>query len=822
MSSTFTCRQCISRLAQSNFGQLKFKHFQLHTQAASTTATFPPPWDLPEEQRRDIASDHEIQLPTYFPTPAPPVPQIQPAEKKQLEEKIKKFVPRQNELFKEKIRAMPVAGSRDLKRKILQCRGDYYLVHDDLMTRYGLSNAEALHAVTQLERLLWGRSAAEAGSRLDVFHDWKMHFQELSQLTDDPVEKLKVVSLLRRDAKTVKDIWLRLDPQKRKSVWPDLMLSSFRSNPGHLRSLVMATFHHSLCPSFVVEDLVYFLLRLLDDPQSSEKKRQYGIDLVFFLLANSPPKYLAFPQTTIREVLSWLSVSGPISFYDALTRVDHPLRPNTLLHFASRFAKDPLRKVEAAEIIHSLSSRPGFDINSPAAASVCTSLLTLEKGAELPDDHAAPDELFKMLLDAGFRPNLINLSALMRNFCVRGRVEIAWNIFDLLIERGIEPDAHVFSILLNGSKQTLDMESLERNVNMIEASNAWTPHLVNDFLDFIYRYNELYTVKGRRQQKGNTELAWRLMARLYIKFFDPTALQQFTPFPLENLLIPRQRKPPAHLAQLDKLVDSLPTRPDALLMWPDTVTLKLMLKVHLRSLSTVKALVKHGNYVKAMILKYTKDPIISQLLKDQKGWLDNLFLRGSLQFKPTVSASFRMLRNMREKAKWEEQRYGTNKYCYPPSVYTYTILMKGMRNHKHTRGVLLALKKMVEEGITPNIAAWNAIIGALLRENLITAAVRVMRHVEAIGLQTNARTMREITTRPLWKQRRLDALLKKEPPSTAKSKRDTRDFVEWLWHVWERRGKEEVQHMPMREVRRILREDAKKEDAEPEDTGLEY
>ncbi|KAI0853183.1 hypothetical protein F5Y00DRAFT_225688 [Daldinia vernicosa] len=798
MTTPFICRQCIARLSQSHSVRISPRRFELHAQAISTAAP-QSIWSFPAEQRRepsngyDVADNHGTGLPTYDPTLFPQTYQGEPIAESQpaWDGHFKKFIPRHRPELN-KLRDLPVRGPHDLQKKILQSLGDYSIVYKDLMHTYGLSPREARHAISQLERLLGGRSAMEAGTRLEHFNAWKIHFIGLLEIVsgshsdpgagDDLSKQPLWTPSRKQDSEAMKEIWQRQNQTRRESLWPHIIISAFLSHLGTIPSLIRATFQSSWCPSYVVEDIVYLLSRTLDDNRTSKSDQRQVTELIFFLLKNSTPRYMVLEQLVIRKVISSLPTSKLVELHEDLKNIEHPLQHNTLLHFASRFARDSRYKVHAAEIIHFLSSRPGFDINSPAAISTCTSLLSVEEG-NLPGDHAAPDELFKMLLDAGFQPNILTLSALMRNFCIRGRVEVALSIFDLLAERGIEPDPNIFSILINGAKYALDFESLCRIVTIIEARKVWSLYLVNDVLDFIYQYNESRRQNKRRQRKRDTARAWRLMVQVYMKFFKLAPLQKLTLFPLENLLATRPEQISPKLKGVDRLIARLKPLPDALLMRPDSITLALMFRVHFWTIHSTGPLRMYYNYFMKLLNK--GDPIITQIIKDQGTMVFDTFLRNFMQFGSTFESGIRIVQRMHDRANQEMKKLGKNVLHPQPSVHTYTILMTGLRNHKHTRGVLVTLNMMIKEGIVPNIVTWNAVIGALLQKGYLEEAVRVMRNLKQVGLESNARTVKEITNVSKFKKKWVATLMRKldEKPTDIS---DQRLFTKSLLRRWEK------------------------------------
>ncbi|KAI0108451.1 hypothetical protein F4814DRAFT_427967 [Daldinia grandis] len=818
MATPFICRQCIARLTQSHSARIRPRNFELHTQAISTAAP-QSTWTFPSEQRRepsngyDVANGYGTGLPTYDPTLLPqtyngdPIAENQPA----WDGYFKKFAPRPRPGL-DKLRDLPVRGSHDLQKKILQSLGDYSTVYDDLMDIYGLSPREARHAISQLERLIGGRSAVEAGTRLEHFHTWKSHFRELLGIVsgshhgpgthDDSSKHPLWTPSGKRDSEAMKEIWQRQDQTRRESLWPHIIISAFRSHLSTIPSLIRATFQPSWCPSYIVEDIVYLLSQTLDDNQTSKSDHRQVTELIFFLLKNSTPRYMVLEQLVIRKVISLLPTPKLVELHEDLKNIELPLNQNTLLHFASRFARGSKYKVHAAEIIYFLSSLPGFDINSPAAISTCTTLLSVEEG-NLPGDHAAPDELFKILLDAGFQPNILTLSSLMRNFCIRGRVEVALGIFDLLAGRGIEPDPHIFSILINGAKHALDFESLHRIAVMIEARKVWSLYLVNDVLDFIYQYNESQRQHRRRQRKRDTARAWRLMVQVYLKFFKLAPLQKGTLFPIENLLATRPEQISPKLKGVERFISMLKPVPDALLIQPDGITLGLMFRVHFWTIQRPGPLRMYYNHFMRLLNK--GNPIIAQIIKDQGTLIFDTFLRDFMQFGSTFDSGIRIVQGMHNRANQEMEELGKNVLHPPPSVYTYTILITGLRNHRHTRGVITTLNMMIKEGIVPNIVTWNAVIGALLQKGYLEEAVRVMRNLKHVGLESNARTVQEITNVSKVKKKWVVTLMREsgEKPTDISDISDQRLFAKSLLRRWEKSDDKLSGRRPTRRGHRI-------------------
>ncbi|CAJ2502563.1 Uu.00g099570.m01.CDS01 [Anthostomella pinea] len=666
--------------------------------------------------------------------------------------KLKKFVPLRRPDVR-KTANMPRAVTPFLlKEKILRALGDYRVVHGDLMHIYIISHQEARHAIGQLERLLWGQPRHEAANRLDRYHLWKKDYSQSLQTMDSTFlfsgeddDSSMWTSMREQDAATLHAAWQRLDTERRERLWPQMILSALNGKPGVLPSFVRATFDSSWCPSYVIEDMFYALFRATNVLSDGKRIEKETCKVAVKLLESCPPRYIGLEQTALLKIASPMSNDELVDFYQDLKRTEHPLHANTLLHFASHFAASAEHKLHAADIIYSLTEIPGFDINSPAAASVCTSLLTLNENGPLPEGHAAPDELFKLLLERGLRPNLLGLSALMRNFCVRGHIDTAWTIFELLLQHGIEPDTHVYSILFNGATQNMDIASARRILRVIGERGAWSPVIVNDCLEIIRRDNEAQQERRRRQRKKSSN-AWRPMLQLYAKFYDLAPLQKLTLFPLENVLV-SSSAPQKHTTPVSEMMASLPPQPESMLMQPDSITLSTMLGAHMRTIHGPSNLRRYYAHFKHLVS--AEDLTAVGLLEKHQTLVYDIFLRAFLQYKISLDFALDIVRTMLFRAKREKQQLGYNRLYHSPSVHTWTILLNGFKNHWQTEGAIHVLNLMSKTGdVQPNIVTWNALITSFALERDVRGAVKAMRYLEEAGIQSNDRTVRAFSIFP--------------------------------------------------------------------------
>ncbi|KAK8071130.1 hypothetical protein PG997_011333 [Apiospora hydei] len=670
-----------------------------------------------------------------------------------------------------------------LKRQILGTRGDLVYLQSTLADTYGLSRPAARDAIAQLKRLLFGCNPLHISDRVDEFDTWKAAYASVLYTSlQDPLlrpttsENPEWAALSHdQDAsvETMRTTWLEIDQAQREMNWGRMIISALQVNPKLLAPLLQATYDASWSPSYIVEDVARLLFRRAKVSGTSEQ--QSFVDLMFFLLDSSPNGHLMLGEDVLASIISWANLEQVVAIFQYLRSSMPRLTPSTLLHLAARFASSSDHKVLAAEILCYMTELKGFDINSPAAASVCTSLLNVKRGLPAPQGDAAPDRLFKTLLEHGLRPNLLNFTALMRNFAVSGHLETAWTVFELLGQYGIEADDQVYSILLNASKKENDVSSIRRvieSVDVRDRGRPWNVNIANHLLDILYRDNEGQNEVRRAQRKRNN--AFRLMLQLYAKIFRLRPLQKFLPFDIEELLL-WQGPPAKYATATTQMARDVPPQTIPLLADPDSTTLALMITAHYRSLEGPKQIFQAYKHYNELLAR--RDSHATAVAQQHGTLVHDMFLKAIMQFRPYLGYAVRTVQGMLVRAEEEESRqcerkrdHGrtttaaiadavVKKHPYP-SVYTWTTLINGFRNHRLPDPAFSVLRMMVQEGrVQPNTVTWNALIGAYARVGDAESAVRTMRYLEAAGFQSDRYTVRAMESLPRKARERAVELL---------------------------------------------------------------
>ncbi|OAA54067.1 pentatricopeptide repeat protein [Niveomyces insectorum RCEF 264] len=288
--------------------------------------------------------------------------------------------------------------------------------------------------------------------------------------------------------------WKKLPPERRKSLWPDLMISAFRSHPTQTYAIFAATFDADLVPSYLAQDMVHYLVQynnLSSLPTNAHRisaKNLYA--LVEMIFHNSPDNYLRVQQSTLYFYVRSMDNSDMVyKFYRLLLAHKHPLHKYTRLQIASRLAKDPAYKMRAVEVLKAALEATDLDINTPQGAALCTSILSMGEGGAAGKDApstATPAEMFDHLLRCGLNPNLITFTAIIRGLCLKHELNAALQILHLMLKGGTEPDAYVYSTIINGAKLCGHLPTLKQMAETAAAQNIWHPVIWTDFLQSIY------------------------------------------------------------------------------------------------------------------------------------------------------------------------------------------------------------------------------------------------------------------------------------------------------------------------------------------------
>jgi len=612
------------------------------------------------------------------------------------------------------------------------------------------------------------------------FRKWKRHLGTwwdrlsrgllpLSRIEIGGLRKL----LLHQSTDAMKAAWDSNPLESRRRRWPHIMLSTLSSHPDRAKDVFAATFDASVISGYMARDVIHALCRQQSagllvrgyTPSAEDIAR-----LLTQVLETSPPGYLRLRQRRIAKLISTLGLDQAASLYHALVAYGHPLHRNTQLHFASSLAKDPAYKSLSVDILRSLLGEGGLDINSPQGASLCTSILSMpEKDVEDDGEQnlaSRTQDLFEQLIQCGLNPNIITYSTIIRNLCLAGELDTAWDVFNILRERKIEPDAHVYSMLLNASKLWRNSSSLRQVMDEVVLDekvhgNAiiWTD-LLHAILLAGLRSGERYG-KKRPAPKSTLAPSFPLMLQAYGKLFSMDALKVLLPN-VEHQMAPSEEEDAIFAASelhsaFIPIIQGLPHLSQTRPIDPPPETLAIMLVGYMRALSQpyeiiafyerFRNLLAENNHVAAELVQKQGTLVFDIVINSLCAWpgmlrvaLDVVY--DMLKEATAAAAAAAAAASAASSTLSTSDRDKTIGHLVKPSVYTWSIILHGFMKQgqsKHGETVLLMMRR---RDITPNMVTWNTLAAGYARMQDVRGTVTALQRLERAGFVADEYTFK--------------------------------------------------------------------------------
>jgi pentatricopeptide repeat protein len=552
------------------------------------------------------------------------------------------------------------------------------------------------------------------------------------------------------DVEEMRQAWQSEPQETRLALWPDVMLSALRTKPSEAHVVLQATFDESATPSYAVKDVVRYLVRrsMFFDVEERRLANKAFLDLILFLLKKSPNRYLQLPQWVLYTLAKGLQTDELANLYGELVRHEHLLHTNTLLHFASRLAKDAKHKSTSLQILESIMQSGNLDINTPRGAALCTSILSMNKDDMKRNMPVTPAELFERLLDLGLSPNLLTYTVIIRNLCLNRELDTAWQVFDTMIEHNIKPDARLYSILLNGAKLCQDFKSIYRVVQAAQSDNVRDPIVWNDLLHALYLP---WLVEARRKgiRPPRVLPGFRPMLKAYAKFFKLDPLRSLTFSDIDEYL--QDDPAPSGQWQAESkvlpLVAWLPTSEPQDLLEPGSDTLAIMLIGYVRGFSKAYNIISFYSQFRSLLQR--GDPSAVRLVKERGTLVYDVVIKAVLEWDGLLHVALEVASDMLKGAQLASidpsslPAHANPLPRHPaPSVYTWSILLNGFMFHRKTGEAERILRMMREYGVEPSIVTWNTLLAGYTRDQHIEKTAKTFQRIETAGLVADDFTFR--------------------------------------------------------------------------------
>ena len=628
--------------------------------------------------------------------------------------------------------------------------------------------------------------------------------------------------------------WQELPLEQRESQWLGVMAYALRFEPERAHVVLEATMEQGVTPSYAVSDAVHFITTWFSR-LPSRKHEMYASTVPVQLMKQSLQtlKGIEHTQESLYLAIRQLKETRDVAdLFTALRKAEHHIHQNTLLQFTSRFARDPQFKPLALDVIRGMLKEGQLDINSLHGAAACTSLLAFSKPVEdakiLPapekqasaivgedqpstaTDHQSQtsvEDLFQSLLELGMRPNVITFTGVIRTFCLEKRFDVALRVYSSMLEMGIVPDDHLYSILLAGARRSSSLETAMKIIRDIHAWDCRDAVVWNDLLRTILTFA---VAEANPEDSKPTHIvpAFPRMLQAYLKKFDAKELHKLTLIPDLEALLPHnlqysdsERNRWEWESQFAPLLDDPGFRSAGVPQTPGSDTLCIMLIGYIKSLSNpqsvlafytnIRNLIKSGDetvnkliYNNGAYNTFLHDSVIKKLSEwpgmmraalDVVGDMlkDNLVTKAASP--ETKSAKLRKLdiaaKNL--KVEWgltdssekdEPDKAFTGKEATeeeagrqqneriskhpPPSKYTWSILVHGFMHSGNPEQAESVLRLMREQGVEPNNVTLNTLAAGYSRMANVKKTVETVILMEKSGYEPDDYTTRTMLRLP--------------------------------------------------------------------------
>lgn len=526
--------------------------------------------------------------------------------------------------------------------------------------------------------------------------------------------------------------WNELSPRIRLRLWPGLMLMALRHRPSEALKLLQITYTGVQPPAYAVSESLDYLVEhyLLKTEEASYKGdiEQTHRTTIAHDLQKTVIRWLNLEygvrvlQKTIWTLVTNLEDDQVRLFYDDLRRLQHHFYPNTLIHFASRFAKSSgSENIDLSfDILKGLHGRMDFD--HPAVMSLCTTII--HRSHQAKDAKSTVAEKFQIMLDLGIKVNIIIYNILIQNAIRSGDTETAWSIHEMMLENGTEPDEFTYSMLLNDAKKRMDSASIRAVMGHIQEKGIAGPYITTDMIHLIYllHQNSEQLSKGgdsESVQRSRRKDGFEKMLGKYCEHFSSAALRSLIPSFL-------QRFPQATNAVFGTLPD------------PPAHTLVVMLTGLLYSLDSTAT---KDQYDRFLYLISRKEKFAMLVASDSHIW--NVFLMALGRFHDRLSDCPKVIKTMislRDDARDRLTHHRVKEAQTPekhltaePDVYTWSILVHSFTKHKQLRAAEKVITAMQSRGTSPSDVTWTTLAYGYSRTQDVEKMADTIHRMESGG-----------------------------------------------------------------------------------------
>ena len=627
--------------------------------------------------------------------------------------------------------------------------------------------------------------------------DW--HYQSASA----PIPQL----LHYKTVDEVRLVWAEQDANTARGEWAPVLLSLLATDLRQACLFLQAVYPLSEPPLAALSDAIIHIYTALEGthaPRYREHVAEHLCDAVIYLLREHPDAGRdLLRQQDIYMLQKQIPPRRLDELYDELREAGVELNSYTLMHVASSLARDPALKRKALEImaVGLARLRSGAEgghadqdvLRRRRWASVFTTILMSTRlSVTAARDVISPDEVWDFAVENGITPNTIQLTALVQSLCAIGRVDAAWQAFDMFSHGGnMRVDLKLSSTLLQGSKLSGSLPHILRALELIAETREVDAIVGNNILHLVL------TLAMSDSARGKILSSFPLLLRVYSRMFRPEALEAMIPARLRDVVdldaaLEDVVLVPGFASSLEKLFKGWRGG----LLEPTPATLEVMVLSWICSLKRGfkgPALIAFYGHYRAMLRE--RHPVAVEMVKTRNSVIHDMIikemssspanLRTALEViadmlrdheeppghhhhhhhhaakgeKGAAAAAARLVEEAAADGKGKEVAAAATATAtedkapaaapaaadpvHPrPSSWTWNILLDAWMRHFKQDNVGRIVSLMKRHGVEPSLVTWNTILSRAAQRKNTQLAVRSAQEIREGGYEPNEWTVR--------------------------------------------------------------------------------
>ncbi|KAF2086118.1 hypothetical protein K490DRAFT_67041 [Saccharata proteae CBS 121410] len=468
--------------------------------------------------------------------------------------------------------------------------------------------------------------------------------------------------------------------ERKRRTWQNVLLLLLHQKPRYTLDFLIATSGMFNDNVMAVADAMLHLSRIPDGPNFEDPERFHQV--FHDLIQRTPQLVRTLSQGLIVNMLQMASLEQ----IQALWGVKTYFSKWTLCYFAHRFGGYGDTGQALVALNKSLQYR--ISPNSKLFLSLCSHVL--RKSTVNRDAYQQSSQTLSAMLEMGVKLDRILYNIIMHNAVDAGDFPTALQIYELILEKGLQPDEYTFTILTKGLKGGGDNDTLRR---IISAASEAFPHLKErNFLA-----TEILHCVYLRFLPRNPEEAFDGLVKTYSRFFDVT--------PLQNLgIIPGP--PSVHDYEVSE------------------AALGIMIIAYVRLIAVNDEDLTHQLYERYM-----------QMPRIHRTHAYNAFLLAYTAHKETLHLVPTVLQDMAASSETHDTL---------PNQHTWSILVAGFMRHGQPQAAGQFWKKMKEVGGKANAVTWDTLIQGYVAKQDADSVLDALREMISEGVDMEEHTMRAV------------------------------------------------------------------------------